>query len=234
MYDPKRMREVCINGQLMLLQLIEDLSEYCTQFNLIQSNTDGLVYKFPKDKLDDVKRIVSEWEQRSRMTMEYDYTDAIFQRDVNNYVAVFSNGKIERKGGAVKESKPYDYDLPIVKDAVVNYFVHGTPVEETINNETQLMPFMKTYKLSGAYNRVLHGDEEQQGKIFRVFASRSRRDGILYKQKEGKNKEKFAGCPEHCKIVNEDIRSATVPTWLNRKWYIDYANNEIAKFKGES
>ena len=32
MFDPRRMREVCINGQLMLLQLIEDLE----QFELIQ------------------------------------------------------------------------------------------------------------------------------------------------------------------------------------------------------
>ncbi len=32
MFDPRRMREVCINGQLMLLQLIEDLK----QFELIQ------------------------------------------------------------------------------------------------------------------------------------------------------------------------------------------------------
>ena len=39
MYDPKRMREVCINGQLMLLQLIEDLSEYSEQFKLIQLTT---------------------------------------------------------------------------------------------------------------------------------------------------------------------------------------------------
>lgn len=26
-YDPRRMREVCINGQLMILQLIEDVCE---------------------------------------------------------------------------------------------------------------------------------------------------------------------------------------------------------------
>ena len=32
MYDPKRMREVCINGQLLLLQLMEDLEEFkCIQ-----------------------------------------------------------------------------------------------------------------------------------------------------------------------------------------------------------
>lgn len=226
MFDPKRMREVCVNGQLMLLQLIEDLE----QFDLIQSNTDGLVYRIPIERMDEVKTIVKAWEKRTKMTMEYDYTTFIAQRDVNNYIAVFDNGKIERKGGAVKESKPCDYDLPVVKDAVVEYFVHGIPVEEYINGINELAPFMKTYKLMGSYVRALHGDEQQQGKVFRVFASRSRKDGCLYKQKEGKNKEKFAGCPERCKIVNSDIRGFAVPSWLDRNWYIEQANKEISKF----
>lgn len=229
MFDPRRMREVCINGQLMLLQLIEDLE----QFDLIQSNTDGLIYKINKDDFDTLDAIVKAWEKRSKMSMEYDYTTFLAQRDVNNYIAVFENGTIERKGGAVKSSKECDYDLPIVKDAIVEYFVHGIPVDEYVMKENKLKPFMKTYKLSSAYNHVLYGDEKQQGKIFRVFASRSRKDKCLYKQKEGKNKEKFSGCPEHCKIINEDIRESAVPYWLNRNWYIKMAKNEIAKFYGK-
>lgn len=230
MFDPRRMREVCINGQLMLLQLIEDLE----QFDLIQSNTDGLVYRIPIEHMDEVKSIVKAWEKRTKMTMEYDYTTLIAQRDVNNYIAVFDNGKIERKGGTVKESKPCDYDLPIVKDAITEYFVHGIPVDEYINNVNDLAPFMKTYKLMGAYVRALHGDEQQQGKVFRVFASRSRKDKCLYKQKEGKNPEKFAGCPMRCKIINTDIRGLVVPEWLDKKWYIEQAKKEIEKFYGEN
>ena len=230
MFDPRRMREVCINGQLMLLQLIEDLE----QFDLIQSNTDGLVYRIPIEHMDEVKSIVKAWETRTKMTMEYDYTTLIAQRDVNNYIAVFDNGKIERKGGAVKESKPCDYDLPIVKDAITEYFVHGIPVDEYINNVNDLAPFMKTYKLMGSYVRALHGDEQQQGKVFRVFASRSRKDKCLYKQKDGKNPEKFAGCPMRCKIINTDIRGLAVPEWLDRKWYIEQAKKEIEKFYGEN
>ena len=228
MFDPRRMREVCVNGQLMLLQLIEDLA----QFELIQSNTDGLVYRIPIEHMDEVKSIVKAWEKRTRMTMEYDYTTFIAQRDVNSYIAVFDNGKIERKG-AVKESKPCDYDLPIIKDAVAEYFVHGIEPEEYINSIKELAPFMKTYKLMGSYVRALHGDEEQQGKVFRVFASRSRNDKCLYKQKENKNPEKFAGCPEKCKIVNTNIQGMSVPSWLDRNWYIEMAKKEINKFYGK-
>lgn len=230
MFDPRRMREVCINGQLMLLQLIEDLK----QFDLIQSNTDGLIYKIRKDDFNTLDKIVKAWEKRSKMKMEYDYTTLLVQADVNNYIAVFENGQIERKGGAVKASKPCDYDIPIIKDAIVEYFVHGIPVEEYINRENNIMPFMKTYKLSSAYNEVLYGDETQKGKIFRVFASRSRRDKCLYKKKHDKNKEKFSDCPEHCKIINEDVRDMKCPTWLNKKFYIDKANKIIDRFVGNA
>lgn len=228
MFDPRRMREVCINGQLMLLQLIEDLE----QFDLIQSNTDGLVYRIPIEHMDEVKSIVKAWEKRTKMTMEYDIATLLVQADVNNYICVFDNGKIERKGGAVKESKPCDYDLPIVKDAITEYFVHGIPVDEYINSVNDLAPFMKTYKLMGSYVRALHGDEQQQGKVFRVFASRSRKDKCLYKQKEGKNPEKFAGCPMRCKIINTDIRGKKVEPWLDKQFYINMANKEIKRFKG--
>lgn len=56
---------MCINGQLMLLDLIEHL-EVIPGFQLIQSNTDGLIVKVPDTDeafamMDD---ICWEWEQR--------------------------------------------------------------------------------------------------------------------------------------------------------------------------
>ena len=180
-YDPVRMREVCVNGQLMILQLIEELA----QFNLIQSNTDGLIYKVPKTELDNFKRIVSTWEKRTRLNMEYDYINLFIQSDVNNYIAVFDNGTIERKGGAVKKAKILDNDLPIVSDAVVEYFVNGIDPTEYIMKEDNMMRFMKTYKLSSKYSHAIYNGEVLTDKVYRVFASRSSKDGIVYKCKEG-------------------------------------------------
>lgn len=228
-YDPVRMRGVCINGQLMLLQLIEDLE----QFDLIQSNTDGLIYKLHKDNFKTFDKVVKDWEKRTKMTMEYDYITYMAQADVNNYIAVFENGEIERKGGAVKKSKTLDYDLPIVADAVVEYFVNGVEPEEFIMKEQYLAPFMKTYKLSGNYKQAIYNDEVLTDKVYRVFASRSRKDGILYKQKEGKNAEKFASCPEHAKIVNSNIQGMVKPRWLDENWYIKEAWKRINRFTGK-
>lgn len=229
LYDPVRMREVCINGQLMLLQLIEDLSDY----QLIQSNTDGLIYKVPKMYVQDLKSIVSKWEQRTKMSMEYDYITYMAQRDVNNYIAVFDNGTIERKGGAVKKAKLLDNDLPVVSDSVVEYFVNGVYPTEYIMKEDNMMRFMKTYKLSSKYSHAIYNDEVLTDKVYRVFASRSRKDGIVYKCKDGGKPEKFASCPTHCKIVNSNIQDMKTPNWLDKQWYIDEAWKRIKSFKGE-
>lgn len=230
-FDPKRMREVCINGQLMILQLIEDVCEMC-DCTLVQSNTDGVVFKVKNEDWDTFDKIVKAWEQRTRMTMEYDYTNAIYQRDVNNYIAIFDNGKIERKGGAVKEAKVTDNDLPVVADAVVEYFVNGVDPAEYISKESDMMRYMKTYKLSYKYDGAMHNDVVLTDKVYRVFASLDENDGIVYKFKTGKNPEKFASCPEHAKIVNTNIQGKKVPEWLDKQFYIDMAWDRIKSFEG--
>ena len=64
-YDPRNNNIMCINGQLMLLDLIEHL-EVIPEFRLVQSNTDGLIVWIPNtdeafEMLDD---ICYEWEER--------------------------------------------------------------------------------------------------------------------------------------------------------------------------
>ena len=58
---------------------------------MIQSNTDGLIYKLPKNDFDMFDKIVNDWEKRTKMTMEYDYITYMAQADVNNYIAVFGS-----------------------------------------------------------------------------------------------------------------------------------------------
>ena len=197
------------------------------------ANTDGLIYKLHKDNFKTFNKIVKDWEQRTKMSMEYDYIVYMAQRDVNNYIAVFDNGTIERKGGAVKKAKILDNDLGTIKDAVVEYFVNGVDPKEYIMKEDNLMRFMKTYKLSSKYNHAIYNGEVLTDKVYRVFASRSRKDGIVYKCKDGGKPEKFASCPTHCKIVNGNIQDMKVPNWLDRQWYVDMAWDIINSFKGD-
>lgn len=258
-YDPRNNNCMCINGQLMLLDLIEHL-EAIPGFELIQSNTDGLIVKVPDtdeafDMMDD---ICWEWEQRCStplcdILLELDCISEIYQKDVNNYLWVSADGSVERIGAYVKELSAVDNDLPIVNKALVEYMVNKTPVEQTINQCDELIMFQKIVKLSDKYDWVEHEHcppvvrktgvrviktlyeypetVKYTYKSYRVFASNSQDDGRLLKRKAIKSKgEKFGNTPEHCFIFNDDVNGVKVPANLDRSWYIDLAKKRLKQF----
>lgn len=151
-YDPRQANNVCINGQLLLLDLIEKL-EVIDGFELIQSNTDGLIIKIPDTDyaFNQVDDICYEWESRTGMHLGFDMIKEIYQKDVNNYVFEFENGKLERKGAYVKEASRLDNDLPILNTALVDYMVRKIPVEKTINECADLIQFQKIVRVSSKY-----------------------------------------------------------------------------------
>ena len=227
-YDPMANNCICINGQLMLLDLIERLEEAnCCE--LIQSNTDGLLIKIPDmsyyEVIDD---IVYEWEQRTGMRMEFSLYHKVFQGDVNNYCVVDFDGKVKTKGAYVKGLSNLDYDLPIVNKAITEYMINGTPVEKTINECTDLKMFQKIVKISSKYLYGLHNGHTLTDKTFRVFASRDITDTSIYKVKNSeKNPEKFANTPDSCFILNGNINDVEIPSKLDRWWYIDLTKQRL-------
>lgn len=162
-YDPRQANNVCINGQLLLLDLIEKL-EVIEGFELIQSNTDGLIIKIPDTDyaFNQVDDICYEWETRTGMGLGFDYVKEIYQKDVNNYVFEFADGKLERKGAYVKESNRLDNDMPILNTALVNYMAYNIPVEKTINECTDLIEFQKIVRVSSKYKYGAIGYGEEQ------------------------------------------------------------------------
>jgi hypothetical protein len=226
-YDPQMSNNVVINGQLLLLDLIEKLEGHC---ELIQSNTDGLIIQVKDtdaafDKVDD---ICWEWEQRTRMSLGFDTLNEIWQGDVNNYVFRFDNGKLERKGGYVKELGDLDNDLPIVNEAIVKYLTEGAEVESTVNSCGDLKQFQKVVKISGKYKFGWHNGERLSDKTFRVFASTYPADTYIGKCKDENAKvEKFANTPLHCFIENGDVNGKPCPAKLDKRWYIVLAKKRL-------
>lgn len=230
LYDPRSANNVCIFGQLLLTDLIEKLEGHC---DLIQSNTDGLIVKCRNDE-DEVRAICAEWEARTGMSLGYDKVTQIVQKDVNNYLAVFDNGKIESKGAYVKKLNRLDYDLPIVNEAVVKYLLYGVPVEDTVNECDSLLKFQKIVKVSSKYKFAMHNGKRLPETTFRVFASTCDTDTYIGKCKtEGATVEKFANTPDQCFIENGDIFSVNIQDYpLDRSWYINLANKRIQDFLG--
>lgn len=231
LYDPRQANNVCINGQLLLLDLIEKLEHKC---KLIQSNTDGILIKITKNNMEEVKSICEDWSKRTKMGLEYDEFVKVVQRDVNNYLIVAADGSYKSKGLVVKKLSNLDNDLPIVNKAVTDYFLRKIKPEDTIIPCDDMIQFQQVFKVSGKYMYAMHGDQKLNGKCFRVFASRSLSDGGIFKKKnEDKNKEKFANSPDRVFIENGNITNMKVPRKLDKQWYIDLAYKRIKQFIGE-
>ena len=229
LYDPRQANNVCVGGQLLLLDLIEKLEDYC---DIVQSNTDGILVKL-RDNREEVESICHEWEERTGMVLEFDEFVKVIQRDVNNYIIVAADGSYKSKGAVVKKLNSLDYDRAIINEAVVNYFVKGIPVEKTIMECDDLVKFQQIVKVSSKYDHALHGDKRLNDRTLRVFASTDLSDGGVFKVKIGGNPEKFADTSLNCFIINEDINDMKVPNKLDRDYYISLANKRVNQFLGE-
>jgi hypothetical protein len=239
MYDKRMSNSICISGQLLLVDLIEKIEPYC---DIIQSNTDGVFMKVENyEMVDKIKEVAAEWEKRTRLDLEWDVFNKIYQKDVNNYIIIDENGKYKSKGAYVKLLNDLDYDLPIVNKALVNHFINGTPVEETINDCNELREFQKIVKVSRLYLYGLHGEEKLNDKVLRVFASKDENTPGVFKVKlkmkdgiEQEVAEKIANTPERCFINNENIIGVTVPDELDKDYYIEVARKRLNDFLGIS
>lgn len=235
LYDPKQGNAICVNGQLLLLDLIEKVElEFGDNAVFIQGNTDGVMFKFNSQKdVDKYIEICDEWTKRTRMELEHDFITKIIQKDVNNYIFVQKDGKIKSKGAYVKKLSLLDNDLPIVNKALIEKMVNDVDIEETINNANDLIDFQKCIKVSGKYSHALYGNEELDLKVLRVFASKSATDSSVMKVKIGEKPEKIGNTPDRAFIDNDNIIGKNVPEKLDREWYINLAKKRLEDFMPE-
>lgn len=78
--------QIRINGQLLLLMLAEKLVELGCR--IVQANTDGLFVLLKKSIYDKVNIVCREWEQLTKLTLEEDRFEAMYQYAINDYIAV--------------------------------------------------------------------------------------------------------------------------------------------------
>ena len=159
LYDPLMGRSVCITGQLYILELAMRYLRDTETVRIIQLNTDGIMISIEEREMPTIYRINDDW-QTKNLILEEDRIQKIVQKDVNNYVMIFENGKVKTKGAYVTYgiapagAFSINNNHTIVKKAVVDYFVKGIPVEDTINGCTDIFEFQIIAKAGGGYRSV--------------------------------------------------------------------------------
>jgi len=174
-YDPQYTMSITINGQLSLCLLAEKLLRI-KGLSLIQVNTDGITVKLPRKYRHWYNMTCKLWQEQVGLQLEFAEYSAMYLRDVNNYIAVYTNGKVKRKGAYQYEGLGWHQDQGglIIPRAAEAHMLDGVDIETFIRNHENTYDFMMRTKVPRSSRLVLvqeDGTEVQQQNICRYYAS---------------------------------------------------------------
>lgn len=234
LYDPKMANNICINGQLILLQLITELQDLV---QVIQANTDGIIVKY-HNNYDEVMEVVNDFAKRFRLDFGVDKIIKIAQRDVNNYAVQFDNGYVDAigrfkryKGGSFEQN-----NLTIIDRALFNHYIHDIPIHQTIIDTYQandMLPFQIICKMGRTFDAMVYEYGEPGSteyidtgqNVNRVFATKDQKYHGIYKRK-GEAYNKIPNTSEHSIIHNESVDTFD-RRLLDLNYYIDLCNRNL-------
>lgn len=234
MYDPFTVFKIRINGQLVLLMLVDRLLEL--NCKIVQVNTDGVMYVAEKANRDRIQEAISEIEQLTQLVFESDDYEAFYQYAVNDYFGVKAgysqsgNPKlIEKKGIFITDNKLGKGLAPvIIPKAVINYFLTGEKVTDFIKRSTDIKDFLMSQALDRKFS-VEHGDKPVQ-RINRYYASTN--GAYLFKRKEENGKVSYSNMltKSGVTILNKMDIQPISDRKINYQYYISEAKKIIADF----
>ena len=174
-YSPFAVMQIRVNGQLLLLMLAEKLVEIGCK--IIQANTDGLFLICKKNKYEEYQKVCKEWEKLTKLELEEDRFEAMYQYAINDYIAVKEGYHKTKDKKLIKTKGMFITEVllgkglspKIIPEAIINYFVDNIPVEETIKSCRDIRKFLKAEK-TGKQWTVEYNDKIQQ-RINRFYVS---------------------------------------------------------------
>ena len=174
-YSPFAVMQIRVNGQLLLLMLAEKLVEIGCK--IIQANTDGLFLICKKNKYEEYQKVCKEWEKLTKLELEEERFEAMYQYAINDYIAVKEGYHKTKDKKLIKTKGMFITEVllgkglspKIIPEAIINYFVDNIPVEETIKSCRDIRKFLKAEK-TGKQWTVEYNDKIQQ-RINRFYVS---------------------------------------------------------------
>ena len=174
-YSPFAVMQIRVNGQLLLLMLAEKLVEIGCK--IIQANTDGLFLICKKNKYEEYQKVCKEWEKLTKLELEEDRFEAMYQYAINDSIAVKEGYHKTKDKKLIKTKGMFITEVllgkglspKIIPEAIINYFVDNIPVEETIKSCRDIRKFLKAEK-TGKQWTVEYNDKIQQ-RINRFYVS---------------------------------------------------------------
>lgn len=219
-YSPDVLIQITISGQLCLLKLIEMIEE--AGIPVVSANTDGVVMACPVALESALLAAVAAWERLTGFETEETRYAAIYSRDVNNYIAITTEGKVKVKGSYSERGSSGDTILSknpeclICNDAAIAFVGKGIPVEETIRECKDIRRFVTVRNVKGG--AVKSG--KYLGKTIRWYYSTKMQGDIRYVISGNKVPNSDGAMP-----LMELPEGNTLPSDLDLSKYIEIAQS---------
>lgn len=180
LYSPDLLVQTTVTGQLTLLMLIEacELAGIC----VISANTDGFVVHLHDSQRDTFNSIIKGFERLSNMKTEETEYKALYSRDVNNYIAIKTDGEVKVKGEYSEKGSTGNTRLSknpqalIVADALTAFLSEGKSIVETVKACKDLTRFVCVQNVKGGG----HQNGLYLGKTVRWVYGKNSHDTINY------------------------------------------------------
>ena len=238
LYDRFAQMQVTINGQLMTMSLVEALE--LEGIHTISANTDGIVVKVPRDKINKFKEICEDWNKENRMSADDDYYKCYVAKDINNYYDILEkNGEVEFKGQLDPKQYIKDlskgFDMPIVRKAAFEYLEHNVPVMTTLRQCTDILDFCKTQNVGKQFEVIY--DKVVNGKMVTVHSQRHVRfyvsyNGVIIQKQDNVTKKRSRlASGNSVTILNTLDDKPIAERNINYKYYYEEAYKLISPIK---
>lgn len=216
LYSPDLLIQVTITGQLCLLMLIEMLE--LEGISVVSANTDGVVMKCPVHLTSAMDAVVATWEMFTGFDTEATHYRALYSRDVNNYIAIKTDGSAKLKGAYAPAGLQKNPTNEICAEAAREFLKTGADIATTITNCNDIRKFVTIRQVKG-------GGVDQSGnylgRAVRWYYSSEVQGAIKYKV-NGYTVARSEGARPLMQLPD------AIPADLDRAWYIREAESILS------
>ena len=233
-YDPLNAYKIRMNGQLILLMLVDRLlSINC---KIVQVNTDGVVYIADKANRELINKFVHEVENITKLHFDSDDYESFYQYDVNNYFGIRKGysqsgdpSLIEKKGKFITEIGLNNSMTPVViSKAVINYFLTKEPIDKFVKEDKNIRDFLMSQSVNREF-KVEYGNKPVQ-RINRYYASNSGYYLMRVKDKMYETKKESILSDVGVILLNHIDNTPIEERKINYQYYIGKAKTIVSEF----
>ena len=233
-YDPLNAYKIRMNGQLILLMLVDRLlSINC---KIVQVNTDGVVYIADKANRELINKFIHEVENITKLHFDSDDYESFYQYDVNNYFGIRKGysqsgdpSLIEKKGKFITEIGLNNSMTPVViSKAVINYFLTKEPIDKFVKEDKNIRDFLMSQSVNREF-KVEYGNKPVQ-RINRYYASNSGYYIMRVKDKMYETKKESILSDVGVILLNHIDSIPIEERKINYQYYIGKAKTIVSEF----